>query len=930
MAKWYYRSDDNTLGPISSAELKVLVSDGIVIANTHVCQTGSQRWIPAAQIKGLFPESMMPPPPPPSPTVVRNPTESSIEFQESARPAGQTGWRMLKRIFLFAAFLVTAGVSAWVAVTVMSVLSRSSFVAQPESNGMRDAVEQAGRSDSQTREAEMMELENAAKELEDATEELKAEKSRLEQEKRNLEDEIQQLTTLRERLKSWQNVDLVVINPAHVAVGVQTQADGQLRISHVAKGEFAQDAIAVAAKSGADFVPNDFPLARELAGALPPGSRIGEPYSSRIREYYHIHQGPPQNPSEAQWVLFFDQLSQTWQSGLFETVDRDSFTYIRCESPFPTVTVSHDQILSGSAMKGTFNELLPVIDECQILDQCLMQVAHEMRSLDGKPNAKSVFSSVIVRRPKREQPRTIATAIVEQTPSPNDSRTLKTIRFFVRLLQGAGFGSQRASPQALETSVFALENEVSSKLRELKVNAVTRNQFQEHLQELGGKAVLADSTQIGSQFLESRSNVISHAKSCHISHALIITVSEPETYGRYHFNVELVDSRSGRVQFSMNADRVDESISDDLDSGEAIDRGERHREYYLDSGRLALIQAKNIGDRSYQPIESPPLVPRRNRNSRLRRPDLVYIESAQGTSPIQYRSLFTKRRYTLATELVDSVKYVDDPRDVPQYDRFRYLVCRIMRRAMPSAGRVITAQGNRVTISIGRDGGVLVGDTMRLLRYFDDRNAPVIDELRGEESERLLPIRLRVTEIHDHYCVAIVRRSGFEDVWPEDYALQVGDIVIPTIRQPFSIGLLPPVWKDPNVGDEIATNIRRNLIKLDWVKLITGQTSVSLTDELGEALVKFNLPVRFISDPFNQRNRQTYTPWKDGPTVHEHQLKEMSQLGVTHALGGFIQPISNMEYRVQLGLLPMSSVGETAGHLDDIIELQIRRDEIPE
>ncbi len=61
-AEWYYGSEDTTLGPMSSEELRSKVLDGEVTRETRVRRGADGDWVTASQVKGLFE-----PPTPPLP-----------------------------------------------------------------------------------------------------------------------------------------------------------------------------------------------------------------------------------------------------------------------------------------------------------------------------------------------------------------------------------------------------------------------------------------------------------------------------------------------------------------------------------------------------------------------------------------------------------------------------------------------------------------------------------------------------------------------------------------------------------------------------------------------------------------------------------------------------------------------------------------------
>jgi hypothetical protein len=58
MAGWYYARDNQAVGPLSSAQLKELVDSGGLGPTDLVLRAGSQKWVAASAVKGLFPAAL--------------------------------------------------------------------------------------------------------------------------------------------------------------------------------------------------------------------------------------------------------------------------------------------------------------------------------------------------------------------------------------------------------------------------------------------------------------------------------------------------------------------------------------------------------------------------------------------------------------------------------------------------------------------------------------------------------------------------------------------------------------------------------------------------------------------------------------------------------------------------------------------------------
>ena len=51
-SEWYYRVNDETLGPLSSGQLRSLAQSGTVEQDTFVWKQGLAKWVAARKIKG--------------------------------------------------------------------------------------------------------------------------------------------------------------------------------------------------------------------------------------------------------------------------------------------------------------------------------------------------------------------------------------------------------------------------------------------------------------------------------------------------------------------------------------------------------------------------------------------------------------------------------------------------------------------------------------------------------------------------------------------------------------------------------------------------------------------------------------------------------------------------------------------------------------
>ncbi len=64
-AGWYYAKGKQRLGPVSAAELRALAGAGTISPTDMVLRAGTQKWLAAGKVKGLFPEPVAAPAVPP-------------------------------------------------------------------------------------------------------------------------------------------------------------------------------------------------------------------------------------------------------------------------------------------------------------------------------------------------------------------------------------------------------------------------------------------------------------------------------------------------------------------------------------------------------------------------------------------------------------------------------------------------------------------------------------------------------------------------------------------------------------------------------------------------------------------------------------------------------------------------------------------------
>ncbi len=97
-SEWYYRMEDQTLGPLSSRQLRSLAQTGAVEQDTFVWKQGLAKWVAASRIKGLI-ETLAPQPVPVKPTpapaaVVRESVPADIPSLDDIQAKSSPGERL--------------------------------------------------------------------------------------------------------------------------------------------------------------------------------------------------------------------------------------------------------------------------------------------------------------------------------------------------------------------------------------------------------------------------------------------------------------------------------------------------------------------------------------------------------------------------------------------------------------------------------------------------------------------------------------------------------------------------------------------------------------------------------------------------------------------------------------------------------------------
>lgn len=154
-AEWLYIRNGQTFGPLTTQQLRKLVTDQRIGPKDLVCRDGTDRWVPAGSIRGLFPASS---------TVSETVDEVEVRPSEADRPAvtdrDDLRWRAFGGKFVLFN-LIACAIVGFIKPPPMHIAALNEALDDVRNIGA-DLEESIGRS---TREL-MQDLEEKKKELE--------------------------------------------------------------------------------------------------------------------------------------------------------------------------------------------------------------------------------------------------------------------------------------------------------------------------------------------------------------------------------------------------------------------------------------------------------------------------------------------------------------------------------------------------------------------------------------------------------------------------------------------------------------------------------------------------------------------------------------------------------------------------------------------
>lgn len=738
---------------------------------------------------------------------------------------------------------------------------------------------------------------------------LNSEKDATAKEKQKLETEIERLTSRLEQFRRWQVAEIVVVDPPKLATAF-VEDSGKYRMVARIDGDDTMPSISVARRNAAKFVPVD----RALAGMLHTRLEIDEltdgPQTERIRSFFENADFWPDTVTPgSEFVTFVDIVGNRPQIGFYEAATPDALRIVSLQGERQEIPKS--RIMPGTAVKGSLTELTWAIDEQQFIDSTLMRCALLLQSGAFENSPHAVALHCYVDPPERLYSQLIAddhSALPEVAPeSPIFLHFLRDSAAIAGWLADQQERDRhKRELERLEDYTHQFANEISSKLSSLGVMLI---QPQSLTEILGTQGLSLD------LFEEMRSEIALRA--C-VTHAINVAVSFSDSKPPLPFlKISLTDINSGREILTRTSEIQDENFLDSLRSG--------YRDYILNSGRHAMLELrKDVAEREakgefkdlddfepFEPIESPELIKDGRRGERrLNDPSLVILESGINDREVDYRPLFarhlsSRRRgdFVLATEKDDGgVKYVDNADEAPEFDRFRYLVHQVTSAVLPPAGRVSRVNGDEVEISMGFRSVVSQGDKFRILRYFEGSDVRDVGNLSGSEYERLMPIRIDVQDAQIPKVFGTRLSTGFENVWPNDYVVRVGDIVIPARRTTEITFVERPVYleAEPNspIGRAMRNDADYNRPKEPEVRARSLKFAQRVQNRLTDALTKMRVRMKVATSDAESAIRVRRDT--DVEPILAEQVKVAKSQGASYVIVASVQPYDTSRHMLHI------------------------------
>ncbi len=562
----------------------------------------------------------------------------------------------------------------------------------------------------------------------------------------------------------WGRADFLLVNPQHLAIAMR-QTDMGFRVEAKASGDEAQQRIAEAWETGTPLIGADKMLTRRVSDNFAVGqtAKTTEQVGREIANWWSTHAYFPQT---ATLISFNDLRHRRRRVGFRWKGNEGNAEFLELNRPFAT-PYQEDRPMVGPAEVPAepLNEALiqpgslidPLSDDelrsnVDFLDYCIY---HVRRRLSTKEPA---YVAVIVNK--------------VECDCKQDSQ--------------------------LQSQVERLRGEIHERLSEAGIAILERQ-------------LLDDPTRKGATTIVNEKRLAFERPSPETaqdtgliggSHLIAATIRPPARRGQYELSLRVINLINGKITWAGQGDRFDTSE-------QAIELASSP--FLLNTGKVSAItfQSSNTPLRQVTepalfggfPLritsqEIPILAPERvredkSKNNRVRtnsaqafRDDLGYVEGSEEDA-VLFRGLFERQLQRIPKSAIGTPRDVHSLADVPSAHQMRYMIWRLAKAVVPTAGKVLSVDGPTIRLSLNRSDRLQPADRIRVLRMSQDSVSP------SSSVESVIPGEVIVTEVHDDSAVAVVETGR-----SEKSSVVMGDIVHRQPRQAAIVAVLP-VKPDP-------------------------------------------------------------------------------------------------------------------------------------
>jgi hypothetical protein len=677
--------------------------------------------------------------------------------------------------------------------------------------------------------------------------------------------------------------DFIMINSGHFGVVLARESDGGFRSLFKTTDERVTQLVEKA--SHLPCIGLDPALTRQIYADVDSGSRLPEDLALRVQQYWREPLYLPEVLVDAaEYVAFRETGLNDYTLGILADNNDVQASCFTVKNGF--MTLERTNVSPGSAVFGPKEALCEAVLDIDFLDYCLLNVIQTLSMARDRPGYVAVAIQVDTRKLAAD----VSELQAAQWKSIQDLGEVKDIAASTRRgMQGEGLLGAilvtgfLAAEMAQESSLTApyveklrsiegvvefkeklladlrrqaewIEDDVRTTLTNCGVNVIERGRIREILAER--QRTLSDLSQ-ARQYRDLLT----------ATHLLIVELGQARSGGTYHLTATLVDCKTGQAVWSSHRDRESIPKSSTLS---VADR------FVMNTGRLAILTRK---DR-----EGPA--------------ELVHVEQEdQSEGEITYREVLQQIPVRVSRKTVANLRPVNRDSDVPSPLVPQYVAWRIAEATMPIASAVTVRSENSATITSGEQNGLRLGEQLHVFR--------IATADAGQATRQQLPLTASVSKLGPHSAEVTMDSVGVSYLWAQDYAFDVGDLVLPVNRRLPIVASRSIEYKEPNYVVLQALGIDKE-VEYAYTRDRLYKTILDTSHDVKQRLCAAGVPIIEASA---------------GQTSYGRQYRDTR--GATHVVSGQVtfSTTSRQVYEVTMELHPVQQESEKT-----IVRVKVRNE----